>query len=92
MRIIGEFDKGPVKVTVFKMNERISVKFEYHLMEQTYKFRDGSGIESIQDVTRFCSDSLMKNITDIFRNMEQTKLAGLQEDQEKNPLFDFEII
>lgn len=92
MRIIGEFDKGPVKVTVFKMNERISVKYEYHLMEQTYKFRDGSGIESLQDVIRFSNDNFMQNINEIFQTMEQAKAENLTQDMEADPLYDFEII
>jgi CHASE3 domain sensor protein len=92
MRIIGEFDKGPVKVTVFKMNERISVKYEYHLMEQTYKFRDGSGIENLQDVIRFSNDDFMQKIKDIFHTMEQAKSENLAQGEEADPLYEFEII
>ena len=40
MRIIDEFNADDVKVTVFKMNDKISIKFEYNLLEQIYKFRD----------------------------------------------------
>jgi CHASE3 domain sensor protein len=92
MRIIGEFDKGPVKVTVFKMNERISVKYEYHLMELTYKFRDGSGIENLQDVIRFSNDDFMQKIKDIFQTMEQAKSENLAQGEEADPLYEFEII
>ncbi len=69
MRIIGEFDLNNIRVTVFKMNERLSVKFEYNLLEQTYKFRDGSGINTVDDVRMFCSENTEKSITDIFSKM-----------------------
>lgn len=92
MRIIGEFDQGPIKVTVFKMNERISVKYEYNLMEQTYKFRDGSGIDNLQDVKNFSNEGMMEKIRNIFDIMEKTKLEGLNNNEEDNPLYTFEII
>jgi len=35
MRIIGYLENRPCKVTVFEMDDKISVKFEVDLLEQT---------------------------------------------------------
>jgi hypothetical protein len=78
MRIIGEFDSENVKVTVFSMNGRISVKFERDLMEQTYKFRDGSPIRTLVDVQQYCSLETMTSINHIFGQMHEVRGAALQ--------------
>jgi hypothetical protein len=70
MRVIGEFDLGAVKASVFKMNERLSVKYEYQLMEQIYKFRDGSGIRSVEDIQKF-SHSIEADIMSCFETMSK---------------------
>ncbi len=77
MRIIGEFDVDQIKVTVFKMNERISLKFEYNLLEQTYKFRDGSGINNMDDVKKYCSQKTIEHVTEIFKNMAEARSVAI---------------
>jgi len=77
MRIIGEFDADQIKVTVFKMNERISLKFEYNLLEQTYKFRDGSGISSMEDIRDYCNQNTIDQVSRIFKNMAEARSTSL---------------
>lgn len=77
MRIIGEFDVDQIKVTVFKMNERISLKFEYNLLEQTYKFRDGSGISTMEDIRNYCNQNTIAQVSQIFKNMGEARSAAL---------------
>lgn len=60
MRIIGNIEHPILKITVFKMENRISVKFESGLYEQTYKFRSGEGIESLADVEKVV-DAVFQN-------------------------------
>lgn len=69
MRIIGEFDAGQIKVTVFKMNERVSIKLETGLLEQTYKFRDGSGVENVEQARQFCDEAFLDRVSAIFTTM-----------------------
>jgi len=78
MRVIGEFDAGEIKVTVFKMNERISIKFEKNLLEQTYKFRDGSAVSTLQDAQTFCGSETIDGINKIFDVMMATRSDALQ--------------
>ncbi len=81
MRVIGEFDLGAVKASVFKMNERLSVKYEYQLMEQTYKFRDGTGIKSVEDIHKF-SQRIEEDIMSCFDTMSKLRWKGIQSLQE----------
>ncbi|MBL0098656.1 MAG: hypothetical protein IPP49_00200 [Saprospiraceae bacterium] len=77
MRIIGEFDLDQIKVTVFKMNERVSVKFEFNLLEQVYKFRDGSGINTTEDIKKLCTEEFSVNIKQIFSQMADARATAL---------------
>jgi hypothetical protein len=86
MRVIGEFDAGDIKVTVFKMNERISIKFEKNLLEQTYKFRDGSAVSTLQEAQTFCATETIDDINKIFDNMAAARsnsLNSMIENQEE---------
>ncbi|HMT00070.1 MAG TPA: hypothetical protein PKA12_15055 [Saprospiraceae bacterium] len=58
MRIIDEINRGELKVTVFKMNDRLSLKFEKDLNEVIFKFRDGSGID-MDNYNTYLNDSLL---------------------------------
>ena len=77
MRIIGEFDLGPIKASIFKMNERLSVKYEYQLMEQIFKFRDGSGVKSVEDIQKF-SQSIQDDLILAFESMAKLRWKGIQ--------------
>lgn len=90
MRIIGEFDIDQIKVTIFKMNEKVSVKFEYNLLEQIYKFRDGSGINTLDDVKIFCSIPTITKIKKTFEDMGNTRSASIKS---MHPVYkEFDII
>jgi hypothetical protein len=77
MRIIGEFDRQGIKITVFKMNDRISIKFEYNLLEQTYKFRDGSGIATLEDAMLYCNDETIFSVLKLFKDMTSIRSASI---------------
>lgn len=78
MRIIGYIQHPAMKVTVFKMDNRISVKFEIGLYEQTYKFRISEGLETIADVQRLVDQDFMKKVMDLFEPMHKLKQGGME--------------
>lgn len=73
MRILGESEKSGVKITVFSMNEKISIKFEKDLLEQIYKFRDGSNVENYNDAIQFIDDLFFRKVFDIFFLMSENR-------------------
>jgi mRNA-degrading endonuclease RelE of RelBE toxin-antitoxin system len=78
MRIIAEFDKEDIKVTVFKMNDRISIKFEKDLIEIIHKFRDGAGIDSAESAVSYCSDQLVSDIQRSLALLAKTRSEQLE--------------
>jgi hypothetical protein len=83
MRIIGELDYKEMKITVFKMNDKVSIKLEMHLMEQTYKFRDGSRIESMEDAMLFLNETFLDSTIQTFETMYKHKVNSLMDMAEK---------
>lgn len=73
MRIIGEIPHPRLKITVFQMDQRLSLKLENGSLEQTYKFRRGEAIENFEDVKRFCTDKFVASVELIFKKMEDVQ-------------------
>lgn len=77
MRIIGEIDHPVLKITVFQMNNRLSVKFEAGPYEQTYKFRQGEGVDTLDDVRRIVDAPFTQAIQEELQLMHRRKMAAL---------------
>ncbi len=77
MRIIGTIDHPSLKITVFKMNERLSVKLESGLYEQTFKFRSGEGVDTLEDVKNFIDAGFIEGVSENLQRMHQLKMTTL---------------
>jgi len=92
MRIIGNIDHPELKITIFKNDNRISVKLESGLYEQTYKFRDGEGIENAEDVEKLLDAPFLDRVQEMLRNMHQLKVNALSSQSADSPESFEEII
>jgi hypothetical protein len=79
MRIIGYLDFPGVKTTVFKMDNRLSVKFETGLYEQTYKFREGEGADTLEEVKKILHEHFFKSVMAQFQQMHALRNQVLSE-------------
>ncbi len=91
MRIVGEIPHPVMKITLFKMDTKYSIKFEDALFEQTYKFREGDTIQSIQDIYKLVDESFLKEVETILQNMKALSSSALEKAR-KNTLDEFEEI
>ena len=73
MRIIGYIEYPGMKVTVFKMDNRLSVKFETGLYEQIYKFREGEGIETLEAARVFVDEIFGRSVLGQFQQMHASR-------------------
>lgn len=91
MRIIADIAHPRMKITVFQMNGKISIKFEKHLIEHIIKLRDGSPLNDLEILkSAFTSEAL----THIERSIEEErKLRGsIEAALIENDLDEFEEI
>ena len=88
MRIAGHIDHPKMKVTIFQMENKFAVKFEDGLLEQTYKFRAGGDIQSVQSIKQLVDATFLKMVSQQMTSMQQARqlalenLASLSEDDE----------
>ena len=82
MRIIHEYTHENVKVTIFRMDNKFSVKLEKDLLEQTYKFREGKPVESLEDVQQLLDERFFDSANYIFSKMIQLRQTALDSSAE----------
>ena len=78
MRIIGQIDHPNLKITVFKMDNKLSVKFESGLYEQTYKFREGEELNSFESVQKLVDQPFTDFVLEEFSKMHRAKNEALR--------------
>ncbi len=88
MRIVDEWTHKDLRVSVFHMNGRYSVKLEQGLLEQTYKFRDGQ-VENPQQLKELLSEEFYDSSQNLFIHMGLAQANLFAENNEEE---DFAII
>ena len=92
MRIIGSIEHSEYKITVFRMDNRLSIKLENASAEQTYKFRAGDGMESMEDVRRLIDPVFLEKADQVFQQMQENVRSTLLRRQSVEDAEDFEEI
>lgn len=82
MRIIGYLDRPGMVVTVFKNDNKLSVKFEKNLLEQIYKIRDDMYLSDLNEIDSFFDDAFIADIEKIFDLMLNARENSLHRFQD----------
>ena len=75
MRIVGDIPHPSMKITIFLHDSKYAVKFESGLYEQTYKFRSGDLIQSVEDIKSLIDSEMIRDVQSELTKMHQRKLA-----------------
>ena len=78
MRIIGTIEHPILKISVFKADNRISVKFENALYEQTFKLGEDERFASLELVKKLVDDVLVEDVLAGFRQMHATRMSAMR--------------
>ena len=92
MRIIGYIEHPVLKITAFKMDNKLSVKFESGLFEQTYKFRASDQLNTIEDIQKLVDETFISNVLEELKSMNQIKNKALSRFISDNEQEEFEEI
>lgn len=77
MRIIGHIDHPQLKITVFRMDQRVSVKFENAGYELTYKLGDDERLNNLAAVQQWVDAPLIERVQALLQQMHAARLAAL---------------
>jgi len=91
MRIIGEIPHATYKITVLKMNERVTIQIEDRLVSQSFVFRDGSGVRDLSTAEQLLTFDFMQKVAKRFKSMNEDYINALEQLND-DQLDDFEII
>ncbi len=72
MRVVGTIPHPYVKITVFALNMRYSVKLEMGQVEQTYKIRQSDIITNLEDLSKLVDDELIEECISHFTDMHKS--------------------
>lgn len=78
MRIIGYLEHAYLKITVFQMDNRISVKFENDFAEQTFKLRIQEGLAGLSDIKELVDKEFTTQVEARFAQMRQQLSVALE--------------
>lgn len=91
MRIAGHIEHPVLKITIFQMDNRFTVKFEDGTLEQAYKFRKSDTVNTAADIRRLVDDLFIKAVLEemkTLRQMHQDVLARFSPDDGEEDEFD----
>lgn len=77
MRIVGYIEHPSLKITVFQMDNKWSIKFENGQYEQVYKFRSGEGVDKLQDAQELVNQDFIEQVQIFFTQLHQLKMKAL---------------
>ncbi len=77
MRIIGNIEHPSMKITVFKADNKISIKFELGLYEQVFKFRESEYMQDIAGAEKLVDATFIGEVLGNFNLMHQLKNKAL---------------
>jgi hypothetical protein len=78
MRIIGYIEHPILKISVFKMEHKFSVKFESGFAEQIYKFRQDDHIQHLKDIQNLIDAAFIQKVEAILQTMHQEQADLLE--------------
>jgi len=76
MRIAGYIDHPIIKITVLQLSERYAIKFEWNMLEQTYKYHDDDNLRTFSDVEKLVDEQFLQEVIERFKSMVQTKMES----------------
>ncbi|MDX1912779.1 MAG: hypothetical protein SFV22_14910 [Saprospiraceae bacterium] len=76
MRIIGTIEHPQLKISVFRMDNRSTVKFENTRYEQTFKLGDDERFATVEGVQRWADAHLIQTVLEGFQIMHRAHLEA----------------
>ncbi len=78
MRIIGYIEHPGLKITVFKMDTRITVKFEDGHYEQAYKFRMSNELNHISHVQQLVDAQFIAGVKEQLKGQHHIRTQAME--------------
>ena len=91
MRIVAEIPHPRMKITLFKMNDKLSIKFEKNLVEHIIKLRDSSPLNDLEKLKKSLIPEVLNKIESSIDQHAGIRLE-LEEEHRDDQLPEFDEI
>ncbi|GGF37801.1 hypothetical protein [Echinicola rosea] len=71
MRVVKEFTKNDIRISIFSWNGKYLIKYEQGMIEQTYKVSEMDILEE-QDLEAFFDEAFLDEVNKRFEEMHQS--------------------
>lgn len=71
MRVVREFVKDSIRISIFSWNNKYLIKFEFGPLEQTFKVSEMDILEE-SELDGFCEGEFFENIKTRFKEMGES--------------------
>ena len=78
MRILGYIEHPVMKITVFKTDDRLSIKFENEAYEQTFKLGANDLVHNLETAQQLVDSEFVDRVGLQMQQMHQNRLGGFQ--------------
>jgi hypothetical protein len=75
MRIIGTIEHPTLRISVFRNDNRTSVKFENERYEQTFKLGDDERFATVAGVQQLVDAQMAEEVSRLFQQMHQLAMT-----------------
>jgi hypothetical protein len=76
MRILGYINHPQYKITVFKMDNRVTLKLENEGYEQSYKLGEREHLNSLEKIKLLIDDHFLHQAATVFQAMHQNIMSA----------------
>lgn len=77
MRVVKEFVKEDIRISIFSWNNKYLIKFEFGPMEQTFKIPEMDILDE-NDLNQFCEGEFFTVVVQRFKEMGESFQKQLQ--------------
>ena len=77
MRIIGQIEHPDLKITVFKSDNRISVKFENEGYEQIFKLGADERLNTVESIQKWSDSAFLDEVLARMQQMHHSRLSAM---------------
>lgn len=77
MRVIKEFTKEGIRISIFSWNNKYLIKYELGMIEQTYKVNEMDIIDE-KELEAFFGEAFLKEVNKRFEEMHQSLRKQLE--------------
>ena len=78
MRILGDLSRGQLRISFFRHEGRVLLKFEDGLLEQTYRFREVEGLTQAQDLEALIDEDFLAEVEQVFVQMRSAGMGAME--------------